>query len=330
MNIRDGVIRCLADGRIHSGTSLAARLGVSRSAVWKHIRQFGALGLEVQSAAGRGYQLSRKLELFDRQRLLDLLSPLSAAAVESLDIYTIADSTSGRLLRAPRPMLGTTRVCFAEFQTDGRGRRGRRWFSPYGSGICMSMSWCFDAAPRDLPALSLVAGLAVRRALERVGARGVFLKWPNDVVCDGRKLAGVLVDVAGESGGPLTAVIGIGVNVAVSTSLAARVAKDSGLPPGGLDATVLAQPVSRHRAAAELLDSLFSVLVEFSQHGFAPFVDEWRQCDWLFGRQVDVQTIAERFAGTAAGIAADGALLLDRRGQIATVLAGDVTVRQTP
>jgi BirA family biotin operon repressor/biotin-[acetyl-CoA-carboxylase] ligase len=193
----------------------------------------------------------------------------------------------------------------------------------------MSMSWCFDAAPRDLPALSLVAGLAMRRSLERVGASGVFLKWPNDVVCDGRKLAGVLVDVAGESGGPLTAVIGVGLNVTAPSSLAARVAEDSGLPPGALDTTMLAEPVSRHRAAAELLDAMFSMLVEFSHYGFAPFVDEWRRCDWLFGRQVDVQTVAERFAGTAAGIAADGALLLDRRGQIATVLTGDVTVRPT-
>lgn len=326
--LRERVIRHLADGEVHSGADIAASLGVSRSAVWKHVRQLAGLGLDVQAAAGRGYRLGRPLELLERDRLIGWLDPRTAAAIESLELVSIMESTSARLLATVPPQPGALRACFAEFQTGGRGRRGRRWLSPYGAGICLSVSWCFDSPPRDLPALSLAAGVAVRRALVAAGASGLMLKWPNDVVHGGQKLAGVLVDVAGESGGPLLAVIGVGVNLTVPPMLTAQVGSDGGLAPGGLDTTVNGAVPNRHAVAAGLLDSLYRALAGFTQEGFVPFIEECRRSDSLVGRLVHVSSGAERFSGIAAGISPIGALLVDRGGEVAAVLSGEVTVRQ--
>lgn len=328
MDRRGELIRRLADGRLHSGAVLAAELGVSRSAIWKAVRQLEPLGLEVQAGPGRGYRLRQPIDLLQRESLMRWLDPATRSAIESLDLCLVTDSTSSRLLQSPAPEPGRMRACLAEFQSSGRGRRGRRWFSPLGSGLCLSVSWCFASAPRDLPALSLVAGLAVCRALEAVGARGQTLKWPNDVVRQGRKLAGVLVDVTGEAGGPLKAVIGAGLNLNVPRRLEQLVAAQGGIPPIGPQTDLPGKPLCRNRLAAALLDAFYAALSQFAQYGFTPFAQEWRRADYLVGRPVVVQSGAEQHVGVAAGIAPDGALLLAREGAIAAILSGEVTVRE--
>lgn len=328
MGRREAVVRCLADGRIHSGREVAARLGVSRSAVWKHIRRLGEWGVEVQAVPGRGYRLTQALELLDRARILEQLDAPTASALEALNVLGVTDSTSTRVLALPAPSPGQLRACCAEFQTSGRGRRGRRWLSPYASGLCLSVSWCFETVPADLPALSLAAGLAVRRGLSASREAHLMLKWPNDVVRDGAKLAGILVDVEGESSGPLRAAVGVGVNVTVPPALAAGIVRDGGMPPVGLDTALPAGHPGRNEMAARLLNALFAVFAQFSRHGFAPFADEWRRYDYLFGKPVTVRAGSTSYAGTAAGISAAGALLLDNGADIATVIAGDVSLRQ--
>jgi BirA family biotin operon repressor/biotin-[acetyl-CoA-carboxylase] ligase len=326
--LRERIIRRLADGEVHSGAEIAANLGITRSGVWKHVRQLAELGLEVQAVAGLGYRLLQPLELLEQDRLMAGLDARTAAALESLELASVIDSTSARLLATPAPAPGALRASLAEFQTGGRGRRGRRWLSPYAGGICLSVSWCFDRPPRDLPALSLAAGVAVHRALSAVGAAGLTLKWPNDVLHQGHKLAGVLVDVAGESGGPLLAVIGVGVNLTVPAALRTSVSGDGGLMPGGLDVAVNGSALSRNAVAAGLIDALYRALVEFSQQGLAPFIDDWRRSDGLVGRLVTVHSSVEQFCGVAAGISAGGALLVNCGGEVAAVLSGEVTVRQ--
>jgi BirA family biotin operon repressor/biotin-[acetyl-CoA-carboxylase] ligase len=325
--LREQVIRRLADGEVHSGAEIAAGLGISRSAVWKHVRQLGEFGLAVQAVAGLGYRLNQPLELLERDRFIARLHARTLAAIESLELASVIDSTSAQLLATPAPAPGALRVCFAEFQTRGRGRRGRRWLSPYGSGICLSVSWCFDHSPRDLPALSLAAGVAVQRALVAAGASGLMLKWPNDVVHEGRKLAGVLVDVSGESAGPLMAVIGVGINMTVPAALLAQVGSDGSLAPVGLDRAVSGAVPSRHMLAAGLLDALYEALVSFSSSGFEPFLKDWRRYDGLAGRAVTVTSGAEQFCGVAAGISPVGALLVRCGTEVAAVLSGEVTVR---
>ncbi len=325
MSVRDGLVHILADGELHSGSALAAALGVSRSAVWKQVHRLGELGLVIQT--GRGYRLSSPLELLDSARITAGLDSETRAACTRLDVRAVTGSTNAVLAAEPAPAPGEWRGVLAEFQTGGRGRRGRRWVSPFGSGLCLSVSWCFATAPRDLPALSLAAGVAVSRALARVGATGMALKWPNDVLWGGSKLAGILVDVDGDSRGPLRAVIGIGLNLSVPDALTQAIVAEGGLPPAGLDRAVPGGEVPRNVLAAEVLCALYRVLRDFSRSGFAPLAEEWRRQDFLWGHTVTVRGGQEEVGGIARGIAADGALLVECPEGLAAVFNGEVSLR---
>ncbi|MCC7257018.1 MAG: biotin--[acetyl-CoA-carboxylase] ligase [Gammaproteobacteria bacterium] len=328
MSAGDPLVRILADGEPHSGAALAAALGITRSGVWKQVQRLAGLGLNIEAQAGRGYRLATPLELLDGDAILTALSSQARASCAGIEIVSVTGSTSADLLAAPTPVAGTWRARLAEYQALGRGRRGRLWHSPYGSGLCLSLAWVYASAPRDLPALSLALGVGAHRALEAAGARGVALKWPNDVVLGGAKLAGILVDVDGDSRGPLRVVAGIGLNLAVPPALAGAVAAEGGLAPAGLDAALAGRPVARNALAAGLLGAWVEVLQSFAGAGFVAFADGWRRQDFLFGRAVTITGPDGTRAGVARGIAADGALLIESRDGLASVYAGDVTVRE--
>ena len=327
MSARDQLIRLLADGQTHSGTDLAAAAGVTRSAVWKQAHRLTELGLEVTSDRGRGYRISRRLELLDPERIVAGLEPAILASREGLQVGTVTVSTSADLMNQPAPHPGQWRAALAEYQTGGRGRRGRRWLSPFGCGLCLSLAWCYAIAPRELPALSLAAAIAVRRALEMAGAAGVGLKWPNDIVLEDAKIGGILVDVEGDSRGPLRVVIGIGLNFAVPADMARAILAQGGLAAAGLDLATGGRGLSRNAVAAGIINSLVAVLREFGQCGFTPFADEWRRHDSLIGRNVHIHTNGNQVAGIAGGIAPDGALLVEQPDGLAAVYNGEVSLR---
>jgi len=330
MSTRERLIEALADGGLHSGSLLAARLGLSRSAVWKQLHRLGELGLEVVSVPGRGYRLGEPLDLLQRERILAGLDAAAAQGCESLDVAGVIGSTSAALLAAPAPRPGCWRGQLAEHQTAGRGRRGRRWLSPYAGGLCLSLSWSFGSPPRDLPALSLAAGIAVRRALCALGLPDAKLKWPNDVLLDGAKLAGILVDVDGDARGPLRVVIGVGLNLSIPAAMARAIVEDGGVAPAQLDAATLAPRGGRNALAAELIGKLHAMLAGFAGQGFAPLAEEWARHDQLHGQAVVVSGTAAPIAGVARGIAADGALLVEGPGGTTTaVYAGDLSLRGT-
>ncbi len=327
MSVRDHLIRILADGEFHSGSMLAGTLGVSRSAVWKQIHRLDTLGLEVESIRGSGYRLAAPIELLERERLMAHLDAAARSSCEALEVVCVTASTNATLIAQPAPAAGRWRGALAEYQTGGRGRRGRRWVSPFGSGLCLSLSWSFAAAPADLPALSLATGVGVMRALAGVGANGLALKWPNDIMLAGGKLGGILVDVDGESGGPLRAVVGLGLNLVVGPALVRGVAGDGGLPPAALASAAPGHRVARNALAARLIAELCRILREYAKLGFAALADEWRAHDFLYGRRVTVRNGGDELRGLAGGIAPDGALLLEGPEGIGAVMNGDVTLR---
>lgn len=327
MSTREALLGALAGGEVRSGSALAASLGLSRAAVWKQVRRLRELGLDIHAVAGHGYRLAHPLDLLDRSRIMSGLAAAARLACESLEVAGVISSTSAALVAAPAPAAGSWRCLLAEYQTAGRGRRGRRWLSPYGGGLCLSLAWSFAAAPRDLPALSLAAGVAACRTLAVVGAGPVQLKWPNDVLLGGAKLAGILVDVDGDARGPLRAVVGLGLNLVVPAGLRQDVVDDGGMAPVELDPAVVAAMGGRNALAAALIGSMHGVLAGFAVDGFAPLAEEWRRHDYLCGRPVTITTGAARIAGIAAGIAADGALLVEGPEGIGAVYAGDVTLR---
>jgi BirA family biotin operon repressor/biotin-[acetyl-CoA-carboxylase] ligase len=291
------------------------------------VHHLADVGLDVETARGRGYRLVQPIELLDRRRIFSLLDAETSASCEALDVTSVIDSTSTALIAQARPQAGKWRVALAEYQTGGRGRRGRRWISPFGTGLCLSLSYCFAVAPKNLQALSLVAGIGVMRALTRARATGLTLKWPNDIVLEGRKLGGILAEVDGDPHGPLRAVIGLGLNLSTPESLNRAVAGDGGLAPAGLQEAMTDGKAGRNVIAARLIASLHQVLQDFSRLGFGTLADEWRSQDFLYGRFVTVRNGAGEISGVARGVAPDGSLLLDRPDGMATVMNGDITLR---
>jgi len=321
------LIGILADGELHSGADIARRMQCSRTAVWKRLQQLRSVDLEIDAQPGRGYRLSRPIDLLDRQTLLDALHADTRRRIECLDVLAVTASTNEFLRAAAWPAAGRMRVALAEFQTGGRGRRGRSWLSPFGSGLCMSGSWSFPVTPPNLPALSLAAGVAVQRALSGCGPADIGLKWPNDIVAGGAKLGGLLIDVEGESAGPLRAVVGIGINIEPVADLADRFDGADALRPVGLRSLGDVATLTRNRVAGAIIDSLAIVLPRFAATGFAEFAAEWRRCDVMRGAAVNLRVGDQSTSGVAAGIDDDGALLFDDGDGVRPVLSGEVTVR---
>jgi BirA family biotin operon repressor/biotin-[acetyl-CoA-carboxylase] ligase len=319
------LLHALADGRTHSGEELARAFGVTRAAVWKQVGKLADFGIKVEAAPGSGYRLPQRLDLLHLGTLRSALEPAVAARLAKLEVFTELDSTN-RLLLAAAPAIGKLDVCLAEFQSAGRGRRGRRWHAPLGSGICLSVGWQFAGMPALPAALTLAAGVAVRRVLQRVAGVAIALKWPNDLVFDERKLGGILLEIKAESHGGVHVVAGVGLNVALPAPLLASL---SDWPRGAVDlATALgAEPPPRVVLAAALVNELAALFADYPAHGFAAYRTEWRSADYLRGRAVELDEPGAQVHGTAAGIDADGALLLDVDGERRRVLAGDVSVR---
>jgi BirA family transcriptional regulator, biotin operon repressor / biotin---[acetyl-CoA-carboxylase] ligase len=319
------LLHALADGRTHSGEELARAFGVTRAAIWKQVDRLAHWGLHVEAAPGAGYRLSHRLDLLDADALSAALEPDVAARLSKLEVLTEVDSTNRRLLAAPPP-IGKLDVCIAEFQTAGRGRRGRRWNAPLGSGICLSVGWQFAGMPAEPAALTLAAGVAVRRALRRVAGLTIALKWPNDLVFDERKLGGILLELTAEAHGGAHVVAGVGLNVALPASLLSSL---SDWPRGAIDLeSALGTPPPRGVLAAALVNELAELLADYPTQGFAAYRSEWRSADFLRGRAVRIDEPAGPLFGTALGIDGDGALLIETQtGDRRRVVAGDASIR---
>lgn len=315
----------LADGRLHSGEWLARELGVSRAAVWKGVERLRAQGIEVQALPRRGYCLPHPVELLDAGRIRSALNIDRNRQLRRLELLFEVDSTNTRLLGAAPPPYGSADVCLSEIQHAGRGRRGRPWIAPFGAGLAMSLGWVFSDASRALPALSLGVGVAVARALARAGARGISLKWPNDIWLNDRKMGGVLIELRAEAGGPAHVVIGIGLNVALSAASRREIEETQVRVAAVADACP--EPPSRNWVAGTLLDELLSMLAQFEREGFAPFRQAWMALDALGGRPAQVIVGEQAVSGIASGVDSDGALLLESGGKLRKFVSGEVSLR---
>lgn len=315
------LVRLLADGSFHSGEQLGAAMGVSRAAVWKRLTRLDRIGVSVERVRGKGYRLSGGLELLAAEPLLEA----GALSSESLDlqIFDSLPSTNLSALEQARSGLRRPLAVMAEYQQAGRGRRGRSWQSPYGRNISLSLASGFPGGAARLEGLSLAVGVVVADVLQGHGLAGrVSLKWPNDVLVDGRKLAGILVELSGDLDSECTAVIGIGLNGSLPDSAASRIdqpwtdlQRETGLTP------------QRNRLAGELIAALLLALDKFRAHGFAFFQGRWGAYDSCHGRAVDVLLADRKVSGVARGVSAQGALMLDVDGRIELFHGGEVSLR---
>ena len=266
-------------------------------------------------------------DLLDPDRIRSRISSDILHHIARLEVFKELNSTNSHLLDGPAPAPGNLTAALAEFQHAGRGRRGRTWNMPPGSGIALSVGWSFARTPGDLPALSLAAGVATRRVIEALTGCAPMLKWPNDLVWNHRKLGGILVDTASRKGGVCHVVVGIGLNVSMDSGTLGNVGER---PDSAIDLQRMtnARPPPRNDLAAGLIAGCFEMFRTFEESGFGPYHAPFREADYLWRRPVTVTDGPDRLSGTAVGVDSNGALILMTSTGKRHIVSGDVTVRQ--
>ncbi|QJR13821.1 biotin--[acetyl-CoA-carboxylase] ligase [Usitatibacter palustris] len=311
-------LRRLADGRFHSGEDIAHELGRSRATLSEALKRTDAMGLELFSVPGKGYRLAEPIEFLDVDKVLALAG--HAATKLRLEVVEETDSTNSQMLA--RAMIGApSGSCLAaEWQSAGRGRRGRSWVTALGGSLSFSLLWRFDRGAGHLAGLSLAVGIAVVRALRAHGVAGAQVKWPNDVLVDGEKLAGILVEASGEMSGPSVAVIGVGINYRLGER-----ERDAIDQPVTDVVSHAASAHARNALLAAVLAELVEVLEAFEQSGFAALRDEWRSLHAFHRRMVRIlPPQGEPYDAEVLDIANDGTLLIGVNGKTVKLASAEI------
>lgn len=327
MTIGD-LIRLLSDGEFHSGEQLGEQLGVSRAAVWKQLRKLEALGISMEAVKGQGYRLAEPLELLDGARIVAGLPRESRGLLTRLFVEETLSSSNAFLRERFDQGAGHGEVCLVEQQSAGRGRRGRTWNTPWGRSLMLSLGWRVESGVTALEGLSLAVGVALAEVLERHGVVP-RLKWPNDVLLEQPqggfgKLAGILVEVTGDTVGPCEVVVGMGINV----SLPAAFREGLGQPAAAVHDQ--APGLSRNELAVELIEALLSLLAGFEREGFAAWQASWNERHAFAGHEVDIVRGEQREPVVAEGVDAAGNLLVSQQGKPMRLAGGEISLRARP
>jgi BirA family biotin operon repressor/biotin-[acetyl-CoA-carboxylase] ligase len=313
------VLHILQDGRFHSGEVIGKELGISRAAVWKVLQKAKEeSGIAIHRVPGKGYRLANPLSLLDSSRLLPSLAELSWA----LSLRSQIDSTNAEALRL---MAGRSRqplVVLAEAQSNGRGRRGRHWVSPYGENLYFTLGCSVAEGFAQLAGLSLVVGIATLRALESEGLANGGLKWPNDIYSHGKKIAGILVEIAGDPADLCQVAIGIGVNVNMTESASSIDQEWTSLR------LQLGRFVDRSALAIQLAQQLQRYLQRFLDRGFHAFKDEWEQAHLWQGEECLLSTPLTSIEGVVLGVDGQGGIRLRVDGREQVFCGGELSLRR--
>jgi len=321
MSSTDALLVLLRDGRFHSGEQLAKQLGCSRSLICTQVaRLCDDYGLVIYAVKGKGYQLEKSIELLNAEWLEAQLID-EKPSLHRLHVLKSIDSTNEYIQKLADFKRHSGQVCVAEMQTAGKGRRGRTWVSPFAQNIYLSLSWTFTLAPAQLSGLSLVIGIAVCRALESFGLKGIGLKWPNDVLVDNKKLAGILVEVFGEQEGPSHTVIGLGLNVSMSSDQSSI-----DQPWVNLDA-LSTSPIPRNKLVVSLVEQLVLAINAFEQRGMRYFMQAWEKRDIYYNKDVVISSVHRQLSGVYKGIDVSGAMLLETSDGLQRLFGGEVSLR---
>ena len=312
----------LASGNAVSGEALAAQLGVTRAAVWKQIAALRAAGLPIEARSRAGYRMPWPLQLL---HIPSIVSKLGSAPQAPVHLYWELDSTQDELARL-LPLAPDLTVVLTEHQTLGRGRRNHSWLSPPGLGITLSCLKHFDGGPARLSGLSIAMGVCVVQALTSAGVPGLGLKWPNDVMANEGKLAGILIEVSGEYDGPSAVRVGVGLNVRLSPTAHGTLDQ----PVVDLATLCGGTPPDRNELAARVIEHLRMGLLRFEQEGLAPFAQDFAHMDYLADKPLTVRGQHGMQAGTGRGIDARGALRVEIDGEMTSVYSDKVSVRTQP
>lgn len=316
------LMKMLADGRTHSSKDLAECFGVDREAIHEGIHRLIDIGADIEAMHEQSYRLRQRVDLLDVPTIAHALAAETRRLISGIEVLTQTDSTNSHLMREAAAGRPAGQVCLAETQTAGRGRRGHRWISPLAANLYMSLLWRVQHIAATIGRLSLLVAIAVADALSGLGAQNLTLKWPNDVFWRGKKLGGILIEVARNSCGAGYIVIGIGVNVRMPVVAGANIDQ----PWTELTTVLSGEVPSRNVLAAQLLDRLISALQSFDQTGGMNLHEAWRRYDLLCGQTVELQTSAGRWRGTGSGVDSNGRLLLDIAGKKHAFTCGEISL----
>lgn len=304
----------LSDLQFHDGDSLGAKLGVTRSAIWKSVKKLEEYGIEILSVKNKGYQLKEPLLLLDQDKIKQASQNIEIEVFESID------STNSYLKKHSDNI--ERKICFAEIQTNGRGRKGGNWHSPFGQNIYMSYAKSFKKDVSELNGLSLVVGIACLNAIKEIGVDfPIKLKWPNDGVYMGQKLMGNLVELQSESYSQTLAIIGIGININMLFDLSTITQEWTSLQK------ITGKYIDRNMLCIALIHNLNFYLEQFSKYGLKEFIQQWHQLDSLYDQKIKLNN--NEFSGIAKGINENGNLLLElASGETRAFSSGEASIQK--
>lgn len=308
------LVSLLADGEFHSGEQLGERLGMSRAAINKHIQTLRDWGVDVFTVPGKGYSLPEPIQLLSQAWISEKVPDGNVA------VLSVIDSTNQYLMDRISE-IASGDACVAEYQQAGRGRRGRKWFSPFGANLYLSMYWRLEQGPAAAVGLSLVIGMVMAEVLQELGADKVRVKWPNDLYLNDRKLAGILVELTGKTGDAAQIVIGAGINLVM------RNVEDSVINQGWINLQEAGITIDRNVLVVRLITELRSALALFEEEGLVPWLSRWDQLDNFINRPVKLIIGEREIFGISRGIDMQGALLLEQDGVIKPWMGGEISLR---
>ncbi|EKT62091.1 bifunctional biotin--[acetyl-CoA-carboxylase] ligase/biotin operon repressor BirA [Providencia alcalifaciens] len=318
MSIPLQIIDILADGQIHSGEQLGERLGMTRAAINKHIKTLRSWGLDIQTITSKGYQLPMQINLLNKQCIEKYVTGTQ------IIVEPVIDSTNQYMLdRIPNLQSGDT--CLAEYQSAGRGRRGRQWISPFGCNLYLSTYWKLEQGPAAAIGLSLVVGIVIAETLNKLCGNKVKVKWPNDLYMNDKKLAGILVELTGKTGDAAHIIIGIGINIGMNKSI---IKKDETINQAWSALTDEVENIERNELAGNIINALKKSLLIFEKQGLKPFLSRWFELDNFLERNVKLLIGNDIIIGVEKGINEQGALLLQKEnGEIIPYIGGEISLR---
>ena len=316
-------LRAAGDGSV-SGAELSQRLGISRAAIWARVEELRRLGYDIEASPHIGYRLLNSPDVLHAD---DLLARLGKVKVVGRDIRVFEETTSTNdvIEKLARDGVKEGAVVFAESQTKGRGRLGRKWISPARKGLWFSILLRPDLTPQEATQLTVASATALRRAIETETELQPEIKWPNDILIRGKKVAGILTEMSAELDRVKHVILGIGVDVNLTATE---------LPP---DLRVTASSlriesgkmISRADLATEILRELDNDYAKIRAGDFASLADEWEKHCATIGRHVTVQMSGRELRGRAESLDDDGALLLrTEHGHLERIIGGDVTLEK--
>jgi BirA family biotin operon repressor/biotin-[acetyl-CoA-carboxylase] ligase len=319
------ILEILQDGELHTKKSFGMGLAISSDQIDEVLHELQASGLVLISPEGLGYRLSDSVELLSRTAIFDYLSSVDPRPSCRLKILSVVDSTNRYAREQAANHASSGLVVLAEKQTAGRGRRGKVWVSPLASNIYMSVVWDFSGAGDTLKGLSLAIGVAVRRALLKLGVADIKLKWPNDIFVNGKKLGGILLEMIGDPSAECSVIVGIGINVLMSESSAEEIDQDWTDLQKASSVTI-----SRNELVACLITETFEVLGNFQRTGFSVYRAEWQAADLLKNQSGTISKDRESVSGIVLGVDNSGSLRMQlSNGEEQRFIGGELSLRKS-